>query len=79
MMALHAEMISAGAALLPITQSTEAEAGAARARPIAAPRREARSEALDICAEERVRMPKHSVTSGFHHCRGGQRSGSNGG
>jgi hypothetical protein len=69
-------MISAGAALLPITQSAAAEAGAARTRLIAALSRKALSEILDICAEERVRMPKHSVTSGFHHCRGGRGMGS---
>lgn len=54
MTALHAVMISAGAALLPITQSAAAELGATRTRLIAAPSRKARSEVLDICAEERV-------------------------
>jgi len=57
MMAPHAVISSAGAVLLPITQSTAAEAGAARTRLIAALSRKARSGILangNICAEERV-------------------------
>ena len=44
MMALHAGISSAGAALLPITQSTPAEAGATRTTLIAAPSRNERNE-----------------------------------
>ncbi|MEZ2145899.1 hypothetical protein AAE026_26945 [Bradyrhizobium sp. DN5] len=57
MMALHAEIRSAGVALLPGTQSVPAEAGATSARLIAAPRKNARSEILaneGICAEKGV-------------------------
>jgi hypothetical protein len=73
MIALHVGINSAGVALLPSTQSAAAEAGAARARLIAAPKSKACSEILKICAEERLpHMAEGSVTSGFHHCRGGQ-------
>src|SRR5947209_8620993 len=77
MIALHAGISSAGGALVPETQST-ADAGAARTRLIVAPKTKACSEFLNICAEERLpHMAQVSVTSGFHHCRGGQVQGSN--
>ncbi len=80
MMGLQAAISSAGAALLPITQSVLAEAGQASAKLMAAPRKKARSEILageGACAEKGVpHMMQCSVTSGFHHCRGGIGMGS---